>query len=391
MRRRPTSLSPSRTAALLALLATVLITLLLGAGGASASTAKDTSKANRATAGQPAASAARRSRCRSRSARKRHARARCRRAKRHHRSTPRRPRSRRPATQTQPSAPAEGPDEQGFVPRLETQDMTEYDTSSLGGGAYDNATIADIGLSHLGQNLYTPGPLDHGQCKQAANDWVAQASHNTQRLGGDYNTNYARNGGQQVGRDDVAKGDIIQLFNPADERGYYRGMHTAVIVSHAAGSNSFDVVDSNYGAPDVVSRHAWDPFASAQKYGLRIAIWRMGTVTAPVQQPVVQPPPQPAPQPTGKNETTGGFSHTWTNYTNAGGTEGPAIGANQTVYIACKLPGFRVADGNTWWYRIGQAPWNGQYYVSADAFYNNGATSGSLHGTPFVDPAVPDC
>ena len=27
----------------------------------------------------------------------------------------------------------------------------------------------------------------------------------------------------------------------------------------------------------------------------------------------------------------------------------------------------------------------------ADAFYNNGQTSGSLRGTPFVDPAVPDC
>ena len=29
--------------------------------------------------------------------------------------------------------------------------------------------------------------------------------------------------------------------------------------------------------------------------------------------------------------------------------------------------------------------------VSADAFYNNGATSGSLIGTPFIDPAVRDC
>jgi hypothetical protein len=29
--------------------------------------------------------------------------------------------------------------------------------------------------------------------------------------------------------------------------------------------------------------------------------------------------------------------------------------------------------------------------ISADAFYNNGATSGSLHGTPFVDPAVANC
>ena len=90
-------------------------------------------------------------------------------------------------------------------------------------------------------------------------------------------------------------------------------------------------------------------------------------------------------------ETAGGLANTWTNYTNAGGTAGSQIPGGSTVQIACKLPGFRVADGNTWWYRIGSAPWNGAYYVSADAFYNNGATSGSLVGTPFVDPEVPDC
>ncbi len=63
----------------------------------------------------------------------------------------------------------------------------------------------------------------------------------------------------------------------------------------------------------------------------------------------------------------------------------------QTVQIACKLTGFRVADGNTWWYRIASSPWNSAYYVSADAFYNNGQTSGSLIGTPFVDNNVPNC
>jgi hypothetical protein len=91
------------------------------------------------------------------------------------------------------------------------------------------------------------------------------------------------------------------------------------------------------------------------------------------------------------NETTGGVANTWTNYTNAGGYAGPRIDAFATIQIACKITGFRVADGNTWWYQIASAPFNYAYYVSADAFYNNGARSGSLHGTPFVDPAVPDC
>ena len=92
-----------------------------------------------------------------------------------------------------------------------------------------------------------------------------------------------------------------------------------------------------------------------------------------------------------KNETTGSTANTWTDYSDAGGSQGPTIGSNATVSIACAIQGFRVADGNTWWYQIASSPWNNSYYVSADAFYNNGATSGSLLGTPFVDPAVPIC
>ncbi len=90
-------------------------------------------------------------------------------------------------------------------------------------------------------------------------------------------------------------------------------------------------------------------------------------------------------------ETSGGVAHTWTDYADAGGTEGPSIASNETVQIACWVPGFRVSDGNTYWYEIASSPWSDQYYVSADAFYNNGTTSGSLHGTPFFDTAVPIC
>ena len=52
--------------------------------------------------------------------------------------------------------------------------------------------------------------------------------------------------------------------------------------------------------------------------------------------------------------------------------------------------GFRVADGNTWWYQDRIRAVERSYYVSADAFYNNGQTSGVLLGTPFVDPRRPD-
>jgi Putative amidase domain len=93
----------------------------------------------------------------------------------------------------------------------------------------------------------------------------------------------------------------------------------------------------------------------------------------------------------GRPETVGSSANTWTDYADAGGSQGPTIGSGATVIISCKLAGFEVADGNTWWYRIASPPWNDAFYVSADAFYNDGATSGSLSGTPFVDPAVPDC
>ncbi len=85
------------------------------------------------------------------------------------------------------------------------------------------------------------------------------------------------------------------------------------------------------------------------------------------------------------------MTHTWTDYTDAGGTQGQSIASNQTVQITCRLQGFKVADGNTWWYQIASSPWSKAFYASADAFYNNGATTGPLKGTPFVDSNVPLC
>ena len=87
----------------------------------------------------------------------------------------------------------------------------------------------------------------------------------------------------------------------------------------------------------------------------------------------------------------GGVTHTWINHTNAGGREGPTIPAFTTVSVSCRLQGFRVENGNTWWYRIASPGWDNTYYASADAFYNNGSTSGPLRGTPWVDEAVPMC
>jgi Cutinase len=90
-------------------------------------------------------------------------------------------------------------------------------------------------------------------------------------------------------------------------------------------------------------------------------------------------------------ESSGSIVHTWTDYANAGGREGPNIASSETVQVECRVEGFRVEDGDTWWYLIASSPWSGTYYASADAFYNNGQTAGSLRGTPFVDLTVPEC
>lgn len=91
------------------------------------------------------------------------------------------------------------------------------------------------------------------------------------------------------------------------------------------------------------------------------------------------------------SETAGIDTHTWSNHTNAGGTEGPLIPRHTTVQVSCRLTGFVVRDGNPWWYRLASPPWSNNFYASADPFYNNGQTSGDLKGTPWVDEQVPIC
>jgi hypothetical protein len=134
-----------------------------------------------------------------------------------------------------------------------------------------------------------------------------------------------------------------------------------------------------------------------------LTTWLVLSATYPILTPRSVTPPGPTPPiltpgttpvvpPNGHTETaSAGGASTFTNFANAGGTVGPRVAAYQTIQVACKVMGFKVADGNPWWYRVASSPWNGAYYASADSFYNNGETSGSLLGTPWVDPNVPNC
>ena len=66
-----------------------------------------------------------------------------------------------------------------------------------------------------------------------------------------------------------------------------------------------------------------------------------GPAPSPISSPAPgsSPAPSSSPSPT-YAETTGSVAHTWTDYADAGGTQGPEIGSNQTVQIACWVSGF---------------------------------------------------
>jgi surface antigen len=184
-------------------------------------------------------------------------------------------------------------------------------------------------------------------------------------------------------------GDILVFHDTVAANPYG---HVAVV--NAVYANSIEVVEQNASATgrNTLSwngRTIGDEGTEAVTGWLHAKANNIGA-SAPTPAPPSAPPASPAPAGT-VSETAGGPTNTWTDYATAGGTEGPQIAANQTVQVSCRVTGFTVADGNSWWYLIASSPWSGSYYASADAFYNDGATSGSLEGTPFVDDAVPAC
>ncbi len=98
---------------------------------------------------------------------------------------------------------------------------------------------------------------------------------------------------------------------------------------------------------------------------------------------------------TSHSETADTASSTWSDYVanagNGGGTEGASISVGETVQVSCKIMGDSQTSGNPYWYRLASSPWDNEYYVASNNFYNNGQTSGPLEGSPLVDPNVPSC
>jgi hypothetical protein len=123
------------------------------------------------------------------------------------------------------------------------------------------------------------------------------------------------------------------------------------------------------------------------------------TLPVPPEQPLEQLPtvptaPPSSPTPTFAETPGKGGVATFTDYHDAGGSEGPRISEYETVQVTCRVEGFEPADHgipDNWWYEIASSPWDNVYYAYAEPFYNNGQTSGSLIGTPPVDTSVPIC
>ena len=297
--------------------------------------------------------------------------------------------------------PLPQPDEQGFIPPAGETQETWPDGGELGGGDYDNARIADIALGQLGLDRTTSGAVDHGQCKQSVNDWVAEASGGRQRLSG-YFRGYVQQGGTTVARDDAAKGDIIQLYNQNDDTKYFYGMHTAVVVSHTPGSNTFDVVDANWNADGVVRHHTWDPYATAAKHNkLDLAIWRMGTVAAgqpapPATTPPVPQPPTPPAQHifhvhnTCRDNACGLVVEVGGPGSRFGGTIVATIPDGTAVDIQCQTVGGAVSGGegtNDVWDRI---PWGNGVAFIPDLYVD---TPGDVHpqANRYFTSSIPRC
>jgi hypothetical protein len=191
-----------------------------------------------------------------------------------------------------------------------------------------------------------------------------------------------------------AGGVVIDAYYATDPRDpSTRGWHPLGTAVQSGDSWSLDwdtttIPDQGFGAWGTVNLSAIALNSKHERTGTR----DYRRVTVDNASGSVPPKPPDAPPPASSwPETTGVSTNTWTNYATAGGTQGGTIPAQSTVQIACKVQGFRAGDGNTWWYRIASAPWSNAYYASADAFYNDGQTSGSMLYTPLVDTNVPTC
>ena len=124
--------------------------------------------------------------------------------------------------------------------------------ASLG---FDNARMADIALSYVGQPGVNAclaagqGTAYAGQCKQFVNCIIVLSGGPMPGGGNDYAGSFIAAGGTEISEGAATKGDIIQWGS-----GSTTSQHTAIVVANLGGGR-FDVVDSNWGTPGLMVKH----------------------------------------------------------------------------------------------------------------------------------------
>ncbi|WIG60073.1 MAG: hypothetical protein OJF49_002821 [Ktedonobacterales bacterium] len=161
--------------------------------------------------------------------------------------------------------------------------------------------------------------------------------------------------------------------------GQPQGSHSTATVSPSGQNNTPTIVTSATRPP---SNHS----STATPTPTATSTPTPTPTPSPTITPTTPPPPPPY-----NERTANSTSPTFTNYTNAGGTQGQTVPAYTTIQVTCAISGFKVADGNPWWYRIASSPWNNAFYAPADNFCNNGQNCTNLSDGPWVDPNVPMC
>jgi hypothetical protein len=104
-------------------------------------------------------------------------------------------------------------------------------------------------------------------------------------------------------------------------------------------------------------------------------------------------PTATATPPVGKTWTEYTFSQskTFADFVNAGDPLGPSLTPEEAVKVSCRVKGFAVNDGDRWWYRLAQSPWDGRFYATTDVFYNTPTPKGNPRNGIWFDKRVPVC
>lgn len=118
-----------------------------------------------------------------------------------------------------------------------------------------------------------------------------------------------------------------------------------------------------------------------------------GTPSAAQSTPAASPGTATAVPSSGSTWTEKTFTNaqTFANFVSAGGPFGVPLTSGQSVQVSCRVKGFKVQDGDVWWYRLSASPWDGNYYVSTDNFWNTSDTSGNPINGIYFDPNVKVC